>query len=90
MTKPERSADVQAGTDEEDLSKKDPEMIAFGKRLVSLRKEADLTQEGLAHAAGLHWTYIGQIERGERNLTYKNILRLARGLKVEPARLVQD
>lgn len=47
-----------------------------------------MTQEGLAHAAGLHWTYIGQIERGERNLTYKNVLKLARGLGVEPSELM--
>lgn len=90
MTKQGRSDQARSVSDEENVAEKDPEMIAFGKRLVALRKEADLTQEGLAHAAGLHWTYIGQIERGERNLTYKNILRLARGLGVEPARLVQD
>lgn len=67
---------------------KDPELVAFGKRLAKLRNAAGMTQEGLAHAAGLHWTYIGQIERGERNLTYKNILKLARGLKVEPGVLM--
>ena len=68
--------------------KKDPELVAFGERLRSLRNDAGLTQEELAHAAGLHWTYVGQIERGERNLTYKNILRLARGLGVGAGRLV--
>jgi len=47
-----------------------------------------MTQETLADAAGLHWTYIGQIERGERNLSYKNVLKLARGLSVDPARLM--
>lgn len=67
---------------------KDPELVAFGKRLVKLRNAAGMTQEGLAHAAGLHWTYIGQIERGERNLTYKNIVKLARGLKIEPGELM--
>ncbi|MGA7965561.1 MAG: helix-turn-helix transcriptional regulator [Gammaproteobacteria bacterium] len=90
MTKPARPAEAPAGTDDESVAEKDPEMVAFGKRLLALRKEADLTQEGLAHAADLHWTYIGQVERGERNLSYKNVLRLARGLGVEPARLVQD
>ncbi len=69
---------------------KDPELIAFGDRLRELRLDADLTQEELALEAGLHWTYIGQIERGERNLTYRNILRLARGLRVSPAELVAD
>ncbi|MGE3138441.1 MAG: helix-turn-helix domain-containing protein [Thermoleophilia bacterium] len=70
-------------------TKPDPEIAAFGERLRALRLEAGMTQEALAHAAGLHWTYIGQIERGRRNLTLKNVLRLARGLGVEPARLVQ-
>lgn len=49
-----------------------------------------MTQEELAHAAGLHWTYVGQIERGERNATIKNVLKLARGLDVDAAQLVQD
>ena len=74
------SADERAG--------KDPELIAFGRRLCELRERVGLTQEALAHAAGLHWTYVGQIERGERNLTYKNVLKLARGLGVDPSNLV--
>ena len=90
MSKSPRPAETQAVPDEEGVPKKDPEMVAFGKRLLALRKAADLTQEGLAHAADLHWTYIGQVERGERNLSYKNVLRLAKGLGVEPRRLVQD
>lgn len=67
---------------------KDPELVAFGRRLCELREAAGMTQEGLAHAAGLHWTYIGQIERGERNLTYKNVLKLARGLGLDPVELM--
>lgn len=59
-------------------------MVALGTRLRELRLERSLTQEALADAAGLHWTYIGQIERGERNLTVKNVLRLERGLDVDP------
>jgi transcriptional regulator with XRE-family HTH domain len=66
---------------------KDPELVALGARVLTLRKAAGLTQESLAHAAGLHWTYVGQIERGERNPTYKNLLKLAKGLDVELARL---
>ncbi len=69
---------------------KDAELYAFGRRLAALRDEAGLTQEGLAHAAGLHWTYVGQVERGERNLTYKNVLKLARGLGVEPTALLPE
>ena len=69
---------------------KDPELLAFGRRLRRLRRQAEMTQESLAHAANLHWTYIGQVERGERNLTYKSILKLARGLGVKPADLVPE
>lgn len=69
---------------------KDPDLVALGARVRRLRKAAGMTQEVLAHAAGLHWTYIGQIERGERNPTYRNLIRLAAGLGVEPAHVVQD
>ncbi len=69
---------------------KDEDLVAFGGRVRAHRKAAGLTQEVLAHQAGLHWTYIGQIERGERNLTVKNVLRLARGLGVRPGALLED
>lgn len=90
MTKRERTAQARVLNDDETPTEKDPELIAFGKRLLALREAAGLTQEALAHNAGLHWTYIGQVERGERNLSYKNVLKIAHGLSVEPARLVQD
>ena len=67
---------------------KDPELVALGAHLRALRLERSLTQEALADAAGLHWTYVGQIERGERNLTYKNLVRLAVGLGIETSALV--
>ena len=69
---------------------KDPDIVAFGQHLRVLRLERGLTQEALADAAGLHWTYIGQIERGERNLTLKNVIRLGRGLGVEPGAMLDD
>lgn len=70
-------------------AEKDPELLAFGRHLRELRLERSLTQEALANAAGLHWTYIGQIERGERNLTLKNVLRLAHGLDISSGALLQ-
>jgi transcriptional regulator with XRE-family HTH domain len=68
---------------------KDPDLVVLGRRLAELREQAGKTQESLADAAGLHWTYVGQVERGERNLSYKNLLKLARGLDLEPAELLR-
>ena len=59
----------------------------FGLAVRSLRIAQGWTQEQLAYAANLHPTYIGGIERGERNVGLKNILRIARALSVPPGRL---
>lgn len=56
----------------------------FGERLRQLRKAAGLTQEELAHRAGMDYKYLGSVERGERNLTIDNIERIVRALGVEP------
>ncbi|MGH6691774.1 MAG: helix-turn-helix domain-containing protein, partial [Gammaproteobacteria bacterium] len=55
---------------------------AFGRRLRDLRTARGFTQEELAARAGLHWTYVGGIERGERNPALDNVARLARSLGV--------
>lgn len=62
----------------------------FGKRIRLLRKQAGLSQEGLAEAAGLHRTYVSSIERGQRNVGLDNIVRLARALEVKPHSLFED
>ena len=49
---------------------------AFGHRVRELRAARDWSQEKMAEATGLHWTYIGQTERGERNLTLRSIRKL--------------
>jgi XRE family transcriptional regulator, regulator of sulfur utilization len=59
----------------------------FGDRIRELRAERDWSQEEMADATGLHWTYIGQTERGERNLTLRSIQKFAKGLKIEMAEL---
>ena len=59
----------------------------FGERLRELRTERGLTQEQLAEAAGVDRNYIGQIERGERNVALVNIVTIARALRVKPADL---
>jgi len=54
----------------------------IGKKITSLRKSRGMTQEELGDKAGLHWTYIGGVERGEKNLTIKSLEKIARALNV--------
>lgn len=54
-----------------------PAKILFGIRLRHARQEMGLSQEFLAEQAGLHRTYIGQVERGERNISVDSMERLA-------------
>lgn len=60
-----------------------PIKIRFGSRLRRLRKERGFSQEGFADACGLDRTYVGGIERGERNVGIENIERLAFALSLE-------
>lgn len=58
-------------------------LVQFGKKVQELRKEQNLSQEQLAELAGVHRTYIGMIERAEKNITLRNIEKIAIALNVE-------
>ena len=55
---------------------------AVGAHIRSLRKARKLSQEQLAERADLHYTMIGAVERGERNITLENLAKIAKGLGV--------
>ena len=63
--------------------------IQIGKRIRAFRKERGYTQEVLAERAECHTTYIGQIERGEKNATLESIARVAAALGVPLTRLLE-
>lgn len=66
-----------------------PELEKFGAQVRQLRKALGLSQEDLAELTDLHRTYIGGIERGERNVALINIIRLAKALNVSPSELLK-
>lgn len=61
----------------------------FGDRIRELRKEKQLSQEELAFKAGVHRTYLGSIERGERNPSLRNISAIAAALGISLSDLFQ-
>lgn len=61
---------------------------AFGARVREARKQIGFSQENLAHEAGLDRSYVGQVERGERNITLDNVYRLAEALNVSAGLLL--
>ncbi len=63
-------------------------LIKFGKRVREERVKQNLSQEELAEKAGVHRTYIGMIERAEKNITLENIERISRALNLSPKDLV--
>lgn len=57
-------------------------LIKFGNKIRELRNSLGISQEELADKAGLHRTYIGMIERAEKNITLINIEKIANALEV--------
>ena len=61
----------------------------FGDRVQSLRNQAGISQEKLAELTEMHRTYISGIERGERNVSLINIMRLANALNLSVSKLME-
>jgi transcriptional regulator with XRE-family HTH domain len=65
-----------------------PATAELGARVRAHREAQGLSQEALAQRCGVHWTFIGQLERGRRNVSLHNLLKVAAGLGVDPGELV--
>ena len=64
------------------MKSKNKILITFGEKVLEIRKEKGLSQEELAYRANLHRTYIGMIERAEKNITLLNIEKIANALEI--------
>ncbi len=58
-------------------------LVKFGKKIREVRENRGLSQEALADIANVHRTYIGMVERAEKNITLLNIQKLSKALKID-------
>jgi transcriptional regulator with XRE-family HTH domain len=71
------------------VAARSPEHASLGLAIRELRLLSGISQEAFAARCGLHRTYVGGIERGERNVSFANLLRVAQALDVRPSELLQ-
>ena len=64
-------------------------LVKFGVKVRELRKLKNISQEELAHKADLHRTYIGMIERAEKNITLLNVEKIAKALNLTISELLK-
>jgi transcriptional regulator with XRE-family HTH domain len=69
---------------------KDGDLVRLGVAVRSRRIGLDLSQEALADNAGIDRSHMGKIERGERNVTFLNLLRIANAMHCKPSELLID
>lgn len=65
-------------------------LIKFGKRVRNTRIDLGLSQEKLASRTGVHRTYIGMIERAEKNITLENIQKICKALNIKLSDMFRD
>lgn len=63
---------------------------ALGEVIRKKRSKLGYSQESFAHEVGVHRTYMGSIERGEKNLTIRNLLRVSEALGTLPSKLLKE
>lgn len=71
------------------MEDKDIEVVKFGRHLFDLRREQKISQEDLAFRSEINRTYIGEVERGEKNPSLTTIVKLAKGLNVDKKVLME-
>ncbi len=71
------------------MVKREDILVRFGRRVRELRKEYGYSQESFAHACGLDRSYMGGVERGERNLALRNIETIADTLGISITELME-
>lgn len=77
-------ARVSKKTDKDDL------LVQLGAEVRAKRTAIGLSQEALADASGIERSHMGKIERGERNVTFLNITRIAGALETKPSELLKS
>lgn len=69
---------------------KDNDLVRFGAAVRARRLALALSQEALADCAGIDRSHMGKLERGERNISFLNIVRIARAIQCKPSDLFID
>jgi transcriptional regulator with XRE-family HTH domain len=64
-------------------------LVIFGRNVQKYRKEKQISQEKLAEIANVHRTYVGMIERAEKNITLRNMEKIANALKIHITELLK-
>jgi transcriptional regulator with XRE-family HTH domain len=65
------------------MKQKHPYLVKLGEQIRHLRSSKGYSQEDFAHEVGIDRSYMGGVERGERNIATLNLIRIAKALKVE-------